>query len=176
MSLYNMLHGVNPAAGTLLSMLEIKPDEVERLRDVHIFKPEEGEELQIAIFTRTGGGNREDYPNELIKSHPEYIRDYDDDFDCTYATYLFRVSAPMQAVLRTLVDSGVDTTPPMEKMTGLIEKLKSGDPDDAEVKKAMEVGKGIFEKLEAPPRCGECAACKQNDPCLDPPAVNIIEV
>jgi hypothetical protein len=63
-------------------------------------------EYVIAIHSRQGGGNREcfceDYGdtghedgclagnNEELESHPQYVADYDDDSDYTYATHYFR--------------------------------------------------------------------------------------
>ncbi len=57
----------------------------------------------IGISTRQGGGNRECYceeydshesyclavNNDELSSHPQYVRDADDDFDNTYATFYF---------------------------------------------------------------------------------------
>lgn len=90
MSLYNMLHGVNPAAGRCLESLGIEPGQIERLRDVCISIDDD--KPVIRVLCRAGGGNREDYPNEVLTSHPRYLYDQDDDFDCTYAYYYF--SAP----------------------------------------------------------------------------------
>lgn len=84
MSLYNMLFGQNPNTEVLLAILELKESDVERLRDVHFSSD------GIEIYTRTGGNNRKSYPNEKLISSPYYVRDEDDDFDNTYATYYFR--------------------------------------------------------------------------------------
>lgn len=47
------------------------------------------DDLVICILTRTGGNNREAYSNAALTKHPNYLRDYDADFDDTYANYLF---------------------------------------------------------------------------------------
>lgn len=60
------------------------------------------DDLVVEIYTRNGGGNREHYdedddpssPASVMESfpqHPNYITDWDDDFDSTYATILLRV-------------------------------------------------------------------------------------
>lgn len=84
MSMYNLLFGKNKNSEVILALLGLKENDIERYRDV--WMDEEG----ITIYTRTGGGNREDYPNEKLTSHPCYLRDEDDDGDCTYANYYFK--------------------------------------------------------------------------------------
>ena len=70
----------------------------------------------IAIYTRQGGGNRdcycEDYggahpdpesscgSNEALQAHERYLRDADDEFDCTYATFYFRCPPEFRDDLR----------------------------------------------------------------------------
>jgi len=87
MSLYNMLNGVNPATFVILPMLgEKHPDQYPRFRDCFI----DGEEIHV--HTRVGGGNRNcGFGEEELQAHPNYLRDEDDDFDSTYATYIFSV-------------------------------------------------------------------------------------
>ena len=91
MSFYNMLHGTNPLAGPLLGLLGFTPDQFGRLRDVYLVEHEG--DLRIAVFTRCGGGNRESYQSvfDWAETQPGYIRDYDDDYDCTYATIEFAI-------------------------------------------------------------------------------------
>lgn len=84
MSLYNLLFGMNPNTEILLAIIGLKQADIERYRDCGF--TDDG----IYVYTRTGGGNREDYPNEKLTSNEYYLRDQDDDFDCTYATYYFK--------------------------------------------------------------------------------------
>lgn len=106
-----------------------------RFRDIYF---ENEGEPKIILYTRNGGGNREwyEYVFELLSSHPMYICDYDDDFDCTYAYIEFK--AP-QSVIDFF--EGVKTG----KIENVSEKFK------AEIK-AMEKGKApnqaIVEILE----------------------------
>lgn len=94
MSLYNMVNGVSPATFFILPMLGKHPDEYPRFRDCFL----EDEEYPkyddcIHVYTRTGGGNREAYEeeNEAMMAMPEYITDWDDSSDCTYASWIFKV-------------------------------------------------------------------------------------
>lgn len=91
MSLYNMVNGVKPATFFILPMLgEKHPDDYPRFRDCHVQMNEQNPEIHV--YTRVGGGNRnEGYAEEVLQSHPNFIRDFDDDFDNTYATYCFSV-------------------------------------------------------------------------------------
>lgn len=85
MSMYNILFGQNPNTEVLLAIIGLKECDVERFRDCGF------EEGGIFVYTRTGGGNRDDYPNEILTGSPYYLRDEDDDFDSTYATYHFNI-------------------------------------------------------------------------------------
>jgi len=86
----------------LLSLLG--PIDVGRIRDAWVEKGEHGP--VIAVYTRNGGGNREHHPEadqpaglsckctgciatHHLPAHPQYRRDADDEFDCTYATFYF---------------------------------------------------------------------------------------
>lgn len=84
-NLYNMLFGRNSLTPLLLATVELAETDIERFRNVAI----EGNE--IIVFTRTGGGNREDYPQKIITSSPYYVDDYDDEFDSTYASFIMRI-------------------------------------------------------------------------------------
>lgn len=89
MSLYNSLFKENEDSVALLGMIGCTKESIPRYRDVFIC--DKGE--NIIIYTRTGGGNRGDYQEEIdkLKSNPNYLEDYDDDFDETYAYFKFKV-------------------------------------------------------------------------------------
>lgn len=113
MSLYNLLYGVNPLKDVLLKVLDIdQPDgkwQSGRFRDIFL----EDDGTKIVLFTRNGGGNRvcwkevdgrgkcdENNVEELcpgcvitkhLPKHPNYITDYDDSYDSTYAFIEFSV-------------------------------------------------------------------------------------
>ena len=78
----------NPDIDTILASIGLKKEQIERFRGAGI---QEGE---IIIHTRTGGGNREAYPNKILTQNKYYLRDADDDFDSTYADYFFKIPAP----------------------------------------------------------------------------------
>lgn len=87
MSLYNMLHGNHPLAGHFLAVLGFaKVIEIPRFRDIFLFDGE------IRILTRTGGGNRSAYEtqNDSLKVHEGYLRNWDDDFDNTFAWWAYK--------------------------------------------------------------------------------------
>ena len=83
MSLYNMLHGQNSLSPFLLGILEIDQEggkyQSGRFRDIYL--NEDG--TKVTLFTRNGGGNREEYQDliDVLATHPNYITDFDDDFD-----------------------------------------------------------------------------------------------
>lgn len=89
MSLYNMLFEENENADELLKMLKLSRPDFGRYRDVFLNK--DGSE--IIVYTRCGGGNREEYYYmfDKISKHPCYVRDEDDDYDSTYCYLYFDV-------------------------------------------------------------------------------------
>lgn len=97
MSLYNLLFGVNQDADELLKILGLTESDFGRFRDAYL--DEKG--TSIIVYTRCGGGNR-DYYEEVfsrMEKHPEYVTDYDDDYDCTYAYFVF--SVPKEFIKQT---------------------------------------------------------------------------
>src|SRR5262245_56174429 len=95
MSLYNMLHGVNPNAGALLAALELSPGDLDRPRDVS-FGMYQGE-VVVQVFCRYGGNNRESCPNSRLITHPLFIADHDDDFDSMYAHFYLKLPEEVKA-------------------------------------------------------------------------------
>jgi len=71
----------------ILKFLNLTQDDFNRYRDVWLdFDKEE-----IEVYTRGGGGNRE-YQEEVftrMMEHPLYIRDEDNEIDCTYCSFYF---------------------------------------------------------------------------------------
>src|SRR5574338_468778 len=126
MSLYNMIHGVNPLAGVLLHALGLTPADVPRFRDCYW----NGE--HICLYTRTGGGNREYYDepndengtgpwNSSLRAVAGFVRDEDDDFDSTYATFYFLPTDAFRDVLTNI--PAADATP-AQKWDSFLARLK----------------------------------------------------
>jgi hypothetical protein len=125
MSLYNAINGVNPATFFLLPMLgEKHPDDYPRFRDCFAGEltndneddqfgiPKKRNDLSakvISVYTRVGGGNREDYQNEIdeLRSHPNYIKDYDDDFDSTFATFQFSIPKEFESDYDLIIENNL---------------------------------------------------------------------
>ena len=64
----------------------------ERYRNMQVAKEEDGT-LVVYVRTRTGGGNREEYQENIdeVRAHKYYMEDSDDDFDSTYMWYTFKI-------------------------------------------------------------------------------------
>lgn len=161
MSLYNMLFGMNPMSDTFLAMLNLDRRTVGRFRDCFI--DHDGDQLILAIFTRNGGGNRDHWSDEKesgmecgccgcvithnLPKHPLYIRDFDDDFDSTYATVLFKVPEKYVQFIKDLDELNPDTPKPMERFKGVIDKLKAHEKDDPDVQRIMETMKPVIKAI-----------------------------
>lgn len=98
MSFYNMMNGVNRAAFFMLPCLGKHPDEYPRFRDCFL---EDGAEsmqpTKLKLLLRVGGGNREDYSEEIeaLRSDKQYMSDRDgslsEGVDGTYAWFIMKI-------------------------------------------------------------------------------------
>jgi hypothetical protein len=92
MSLYRMLFGGGGEAQdqrcpSLWNILDLDNYEVGRYRDIYV------REGKIILLTRNGGGNREEYKQcfKSLRKHPNYLDDWDCDWDRTYAEISFSI-------------------------------------------------------------------------------------
>ncbi len=120
MSFYNMLFGENQSSELLLKILGITENDIPRYRDIY------WNGKHIVIYTRTGGGNREFYENEeskILNYGEEYGKDYNgpynddlrkidgficdfnDDYDCTYASFLYEVPKKYLDIIKGIPES-----------------------------------------------------------------------
>ncbi len=135
MSLYNMMCGMNPAAGFLLDMIGLEPSTIPRFRDVWI----DDDFKTITVHTRTGGGNRESYQdeNDAMTENPNYVCDHDDSFDSTFADFVFTVPQAKADELRKILEEASEgdeekkangmtnlTTTAREKFSAVMEGMK----------------------------------------------------
>jgi hypothetical protein len=154
--MYNMLFGQNPLSSLLLGMIGLTKSDFARFRDVFISNGE------IAIYTRLGGGNRECYCGDennhecyqqtirQLQSHQNYIRDEDDDFDCTYATFYFKIPDQYKEFVGIL-ESG--KFKPDERWANKFEEIKNSNLEQMEQKypELVRLTKEIAEKLNSSP-------------------------
>ena len=130
MSLYNALFGVNEAAPIILKIAGLTPGQIPRFRDCYI------ENGNVVVYTRTGGGNREcnaygdedcsscyHTANDLLTEKPNYLTDYDDDFDSTYAYFVFSPLEEYKDLAAALETK--DAKHVGEKFQDLIAKMKA---------------------------------------------------
>ena len=164
MSLYNLIHGTNPIAPILLHALG-NPD-VPRFRDIYV------DDDKIALYTRTGGGNRDYYECEerCRANYPEYFEgdeppdgpwnadlraltgylyDEDDDFDSTYATFYFEIPAAFADMIRVLREIGAGREEkPADAWQRVLSDLQSGK-NTPETERAMKGMAPVLEKISA---------------------------
>jgi hypothetical protein len=116
--MYNLIFGRNPMSDMILATLGLKKEDCGRFRDCFIFNNE------IAIYTRNGGGNREYCQNvfDTLEKHSCYLRDEDDDFDCTYATIYFKFPEEYKEELSKL--SSAELFDPSKMWLDALEALK----------------------------------------------------
>ena len=139
-TLYNLLHGKNPMSGVLLHMLGIDQKGERwrsgRFRDIYL----NATGTEIVLYTRNGGGNREHNEPESepgpechctgctatyhLPSHPNYLRDWDDDFDRTYAYFAFSVPEEFKA-LADFLKPGEDPKSVGERFQKTLAEMKA---------------------------------------------------
>lgn len=144
MSLYNLLNGVSQATFFILPMLGKHPEEYPRFRDCFIGEllnsKEEKDQFGIpqktttddsviSVYTRVGGGNRESYQSEIkeMQDMPTYVKDYDDDFDSTFATFIFSIPNKWMDDFNKIIEGRID-----EISKEYIEEMKRVFPKLAE--------------------------------------------
>lgn len=91
MSLYHMLFGTKGYPLEIMGLFGLEPDMVGRYRDHWLERAEDDEHVTLALYTRMGGGNREEYADKIEQMHalPTFVEDHDDAFDATYSTLRF---------------------------------------------------------------------------------------
>lgn len=100
MNLYNLLFGMNWKSDILLAILGLKRVDVQRFRDAYTAQ----DCTEITVYTRTGGGNREGYPNLVMRAAPGWLGSVDDDFDSTYCTDRFTIPEQWREDVRNFGD------------------------------------------------------------------------
>lgn len=166
-----MVHGMNPLSGALLATLGIDPANVSRFRDCFLAR-QEGGALEIHVYTRMGGGNRghehwaeKDDPLQQVdgvgcpctscrmefglSSHPNYLRDFDSDFDSTYATYVFSIPEAFREDLEQLVTLKPEAIPrsPADRFRDFMEKMQTR-PEDPGVRRVVEALAPVFDAIK----------------------------
>ncbi len=98
-----MVCKVNPAAGQLLAHIGVEVKDVPRIRDVWTNL----DMTEVTVFTRTGGGNRDEYSaeNRALTLRANYLRDADWPRDPTYAEFVFSMPAEAAAAMRADIES-----------------------------------------------------------------------
>lgn len=108
MSLYNALHGVTPAVILALPAIGLHPRNIPRFRDVFLEDDDHPEYTGlIQVYTRVGGNNRgQGYGEEALEARPDFVATYDDAYDSTFGTYVFRVPPEYEEDMSKLVAGG----------------------------------------------------------------------
>jgi len=163
MGLYNAIFGQNPNAEILKAILNLDQINGEwhtgRFRDIYVEKDKDDKHY-IILYTRNGGGNRDhwDFTYSEYKEgancpcpgctimyhlpkHPNYVNDWDDSFDSTYAYIKFSIPKGFD-----LIQDIINT--PRGKWNNLFDNLKKKDSNDPHVKSALELGERIFKLIK----------------------------
>jgi len=148
MSLYNALFGKNKDSDLLLKIIGIDQSggkyQSGRFRDIYL----NADGSKIILYTRNGGGNRDEYQPliDILATHPNYLKDYDDDFDCTYAYIEFSVPDEFKEEVKALT-TGKEPEKIGDAFQRLVKDMES-NKETEEVARSKRVGKKIFREIE----------------------------
>lgn len=98
MGMYNMLFRVHPSAPLALALLELPRQELGRFRDAWIDMGPDG--LRIQILTRNGGYSEYASVFEELRKHPDYVKDWVEDYDPTYSSIEFSLPDTEEIIKR----------------------------------------------------------------------------
>lgn len=149
MSLYNQLFGENPSTDRILDMLNLKREDFGRFRDVYL----DSIGAVAMVYTRCGGGNREeyDYVYDELRKHPCYIRDYDDEYDSTYSYIEFAIPLKYQEEAKAMA-TGKKPETIQEKFEKEFKEME--DPNSEASKRAQKIAEQINKAIEENPNGG----------------------
>lgn len=143
MSFYNFLMSENPDYAILLGTLGLNKNSFGRYRDVYL----NADGSVIIVYTRLGGPNRKDYKQFItnLRKHPNYMKDYDDDYDDTYAYFEFSVPEKYEKTCKSM-STGKDPELVSEKFKEHIKRMDI--PGTPEHKKMEEIANMIMNTME----------------------------
>lgn len=126
MSMYHVIHGRQPGVEAILDALGLDPGDVPRLRDCWVEPNARDGGYRIVIYTRMGGGNRDEYQEDIdaLADHPLYLSDHDVAHDPTYAAIHFALPEAYAGELRALA---LDKPRDMEaEFQAVLERIRNG--------------------------------------------------
>ena len=149
MSLYNQLFDEDPNANTLLSILNLDRDAFGRFRDIHV----NADGTYIQVLTRCGGFNRDMYAKEMhdIHTHPNFVKDYDDEYDNTYSYIIFKVPERFLEYTKGIA-TGVDPLTFQELFEKEMKDME--DPNSEAAKRAKKIAEQIQKGINENPDGG----------------------
>jgi hypothetical protein len=144
MNLYNALFGVDAGYPYYLGMLGLRTDDFGRFRDAYL--NEDGTE--VIVLTRCGGGNRDDYQwmFDSMETHPQFICEFDDSFDCTYAYIKFSVPEIHKKLCQALA-TRMPTPDIKKRLDDLMTKIKTMPMEEIKKDPGLNQVMGVLAKV-----------------------------
>jgi len=150
-----MVCGNNPLFGLYARIIETaeKLPPIPRFRDM--YTREHGGTVQIVLYTRTGGGNRPEYhgENEAITRHALYVENFDDDFDTTFAHWVFTCPPAFEnrmLAMHKIFSKHPKGMTPRQKFKLAMGEAEAPEFDSRAVDAVQELGALMMDQLPAP--------------------------
>jgi hypothetical protein len=146
MSMYEMMHGVNPFAAYVMGALGFTnpTEQVPRLRDAYVDL-----EGNLVVFTRAGGNNRHStdlYPLvQQLEARPGWLRTEDWDVDSTYAKFVYAPPEEHAELLAQLAALGARMDP-TQRHKALMEDMRAPKPKPS-TRAALERAQPLMDQI-----------------------------
>lgn len=105
--------------------------DIPRFRKIYIDKKDEdeGERNYIVAIGRCGGGNRDEYQDDidLLKENKLYINDYDDEGDSTYAQIIFKIPDEYKYLIKFEEMLANNKIPTLENLNEITKSIDNKD-------------------------------------------------
>ena len=149
-----MMFGYHPLIKFLMEALDLGAKDEDgnekwpmgRFRDIYFNEACD----KIILLTRNGGGNRESFPDvfEKLSKHPNFLREYDNDFDSTFAEFEFSVPEKLKKIAEQSKEIGLGYKSFTERFHTMTDKMKEGKKDDPEVQEALKNTEPLMKALK----------------------------
>jgi len=151
MSLYNAICGFHPYADRMLTILDLKRDDIHRFRDCHLFK--RGNRFRILVYSRVGhaGAGLEKFNayKKRIEEHPAFVKSREDPNDPTFLCCFFDVGELYLTECQEIWEETGSLPDPIKRYQEIIMLINQEDvaSDDPKLEKSMVVGRQIMDEV-----------------------------
>ena len=152
MSLYNAICGFHPYLDKLLAILNLRRDDIYRLRDCHLSRSDDGGSFRLVVLSRVGtehNPEKFDAYKERITKHPRYMKSRLDPDDSRFFEVVFDIPEIDNIECQEIWQETKDLLSPRARFMRQVKLLQNNTLiDDPRLVKSIKVGRQIISKME----------------------------